>query len=376
MKAPKFVNTWLETAEPQDCKFQNPCYSPPVEELPASTGGAEGGSMRIEDGESSNMPPAVCPLSKLLAIARSSPFAFASGELEADFQTHDARAISLLSWFCALVTVTGYFVLFAKIAAASGEQRALLPDMLLPVLFQFLPTVAVLALGAFFPSFYAAHKQALHLATHCCILVVFHSTRQLVLWMRMVKGSSLDGSFTKAAQFFSDENLYLSVVWYSVPAFPFGLCGEFAVVLAWLLVNLTGNTGICTSPLWTPDAVTLSSGPVTAVRRVSPWVLEVPAPLYALQAQPELSCESNLAFWQILGSWLACLAVCVAEVLRRREFLRTPAAQARLGRQFAAAALRWPFGSSQLGSNCICGLFLLTVGHCLVWAVVLGLLSP
>eukprot|EP00884_Botryococcus_braunii_P003866 jgi/Botrbrau1/13480/Bobra.0082s0076.1 len=319
--------------------------------------------------------PATGPFSKLLALARSSDFAFASEELEADFQAYQAQALSLLSWFCALITTTGYCVLFAKIAAASADHRALLPHMLPPLLFQFAPTVATLALLAFFPGFYTTHKQAVHLVDQCCVLLGFHSTRQIVLWMHMVKGSNPSGAFIQSVQSFSDENLYLSIVWYAVPAFPLGQAGDIFIVLALLLANLRGNHVICASPLWHPDAVSLSAGLATAVQQMSAWLLEAAGPLYSLQADTTLSCAANIGFWQIVGSWVGCLAVCIAEVLRRRAFLRTPAAQARLGRQFAAAGLRWPFGSVQLASKCMHRVFLLTVGHCIVWAVVLDVFS-
>eukprot|EP00884_Botryococcus_braunii_P003863 jgi/Botrbrau1/13478/Bobra.0082s0075.2 len=319
--------------------------------------------------------PAAGALSRILALARSSEFAFASEELEADFQAYQAQALSLLSWLCASVTAFGYCVLLAKIMGSTAEQRALLPPLLRPLVFQFAPTVFTLALLTIFRGFYKAHQQAMHLGVQCCIFFAWHSSRQLVLWNLVVKGSNPGRSFMEAAQSFLDENIFSSAAWYAVPAFPTGQAGDLAITLAWLLANLVGNSAICASPLWPSNAVTLSSGPVEAVRRVSTWLRWGTTPVQILEPTPVLSCPENLVFWQVLGSWLACLAVCVGEVLRRRAFLRTPAAQARLGRQFAAAALQWPFGGVQLVVKCVCGLFLLTLGHCLVWAVAFDILS-
>eukprot|EP00884_Botryococcus_braunii_P003862 jgi/Botrbrau1/13477/Bobra.0082s0074.1 len=338
-------------------------------------GGSEAGSPHVGQGRPVDESPAKRALSKVLALARSSDFAFASEELEADFQAYQARAMNLLSWFCASVVFTGYCVFICKFWFLTAEQLALLPPMLRPMVFQFVPTATSLALLAFFPGFYTTHKGAVHLLVQTAIFCAWHSSRQLVLWNLTIKGSTPGGSFTKTAQSFLDENLYFSAAWYAVPAFPVGQAGDLVITLAWLLANLVGNPAICASPLWPSNPVTLFPGPVGAVRRASTWLLAVATPLYRGRPDPVLTCPAMQAFWQVLGSWLTCLAVCIGEVLWRRAFLRTPAAKTRVGPHFAAAALQWPFGSFPLAWKCMSGLFLLTVGHCVVWAVALDMLS-
>lgn len=56
------------------------------------------------------------------------------------------------------------------------------------------------------------------------------------------------------------------------------------------------------------------------------------------------SCPEVLALWEVLGSLLAVLVMGMAEIIRRRAFLRTQEVQARLGRRRAAEALHWPWG--------------------------------
>jgi hypothetical protein len=310
-----------------------------------------------------------------LKLASSSIFAFASPDLEAAFQAHQAQAVNLLTWLCTLINIAGYCVLVRKVAGIdTSEQSVVLEYLPWALLFQLAPTVACLLLMIVYRGFYSSNKQAVHLVANSCVVFGMPSARQLVLWMRQSSGSNPSSSLLQAMQTFSDENLFLTSAWFSVAGFPAGQLGDFAYMAGMVVSYLSKNNHVCASTIWHSDAVTLWPGPLAAAQWVSTWMLEAAAPFYTPHTKAVTSCTAALGVWQLVGSWLGCMAGCLAEISRRRAFLRTPAARDCLGRSFASSALRWPLGSFCLAAKFAQLVLLFTLAHCILWAVALDFL--
>jgi uncharacterized protein (DUF2062 family) len=315
--------------------------------------------------------------SKLLDLASSSIFTFTAPDLEAAFQAHQAQAISLLSWLCALMNLAGYCILMSKVASASlSMQRVVLEHLPWALVLQLGPTLACLLLMTFSHNFYGSNRLAVNLLANSCVVVGISSVRHVVLWMRQVSGTNPSSSLLQAFQSFSNENLILTTSWLAVAGFPSGLVGDFVFMAGMLAMYFSSNKSICASPTWHSNAVTLWPGPLAAAQGISSWMLSTAAPFYHKPGtQAITSCEEALGVWEVMGSWIGCLVGCLAEISRRQAFLKTPAAQDCLRRHSASPAMRWPFGCFSLAAKFAQLLSLLTLAHCVMWAVALDLLQ-
>jgi hypothetical protein len=270
--------------------------------------------------------------------------------------------------------MAGYFALVSKVAtsassASPSKQRMVLEH--LPML-HLGTTVAVVLLFTIFQKFYRSNKQAVNLLANSCILGGTSSVWRAVLWMRQVSGASPSSSLLQALQSFSNENFFLAISWIVVAGFPSGQVGDFVYVAGMLAVYLSCNRSICASPMWPSNAVTLWPGPLAAAQWTSSWMLAAAAPFYDIPStQAVTSCEAALGVWEVVGSWMGCLAGCLAEISRRQAFLRTPAAQDCLRRHSASPAMQRPFGRLSLAAKFAQLLSVLTLAHCVLWAVVL-----
>jgi hypothetical protein len=119
----------------------------------------------------------------------------------------------------------------------------------------------------------------------------------------------------------------------------------------------------------------MSAGPIKAAQWVSNRILEVATPFYQPKTATIRSCPAAFGLWQVVGSWLACMTVYAADLARRRAFLRTKKAASLLGPQYAAAALRWPFGRTSVVVDCLLLLLLVSLAHCVIWAITLDVLG-
>eukprot|EP00884_Botryococcus_braunii_P006291 jgi/Botrbrau1/15663/Bobra.4_1s0047.1 len=130
---------------------------------------------------------------------------------------------------------------------------------------------------------------------------------------------------------------------------------------------MSANAALCDSPFGR-SLVTMRPPYLTAARGASVWLSDIAGPLVGGHASdPVLSCPAALGVWEVVGWLVACLTVLVADILRRRAFLRTPEVQAYLGPSYVAGALKWPFATSVKVQRCALGLFVLLYASSLLW---------
>lgn len=290
---------------------------------------------------------------------------FACPQLEEEYQQYQAHSLNTLTCIWMLIRVCGYGMFFAMIYKQGVAYRHVLPPLAWPVLAHLVPGIVILALLSFFPSFSTTHYLAVHFASNVSLWCTYHQMRQLLLWMGLVDATN-NPSFLHHIRTFSKENIYLCTTWYMLSADPWGRLS----VMGLLAVNLAGNSAICASPLWPQGTVTMSPGPLAAVKAISGALLETAEPFYNARHRSVMSCPAVLAVWQILGSLLALLMRGGTEIARRRAFLRKQEVQARLGPDRAAEALHWPWGGPFLTSKCVSMALGLFVVHVVLLALI------
>jgi hypothetical protein len=218
-------------------------------------------------------------------------------------------------------------------------------------------------------SLYAlSHPLALYVSHIFPVIFVLQAplTPSFSKYIINVKHGSSQAWFQQV-QSFLVENIHLLGAARLVQSFPMGLIPDLIstnIFMAWLM---TGNRHICALPHLGDNLVTMSPGLLSATQVASVWLSGVAVPAASIHpASRKLSCPAALGFWQLVGSLLACVNVFVADIFRRRAFLRTPEARARLGRELEAADVSWPFGNRALIEKGV------AIGFCLscLWASV------
>lgn len=302
-------------------------------------------------------------------------FAFAHPELEARFQSHNATAVSFLSWVIPGIMVTGFIALLLQMYGRGSQFRHLLPDLVLPLLGQFLPAVTALTLLAYFPKLFCKYRRAVSLALGVGCMIAYHDLRQIQLWLRYVT-QGRHGTLLTELQGFMSENVYLTIMAPSVIGFPAGPVLDAFVVTGILAASLAGTAATCASPLWPADPVTTSPIMLAAARSVTSVLVDFALPGFPRMDGRLSACPAALAFWQVAGSWLALTAALVMAVTRRAAFLRTNEAQAWLFSKLGPASLQWPVGSYLIREKIVPALFLLTLAHIAALVIALELFRP
>jgi hypothetical protein len=305
-----------------------------------------------------------------------SMFRFASPELEAKYQSHRSTVVSLWTLGGAVNMLLGWAVVLGKVTGQGKQLRHMFPSVLLPIISHLLPALALLLLLVFRPKVYAKHHRVINLGVVCAFICNTGYLRESIMWMRWVSsGPGSEGTLVQTLAAFSNENFFLISMWQIAAVYATGQPCDVLLITMGLFFDMAQNRRLCASPLWAPNPATLSPKLLAAMQNVSSVALEGAAPFYQVQGRAFMSCPAALAFWQVLGWWLACIASFVVEVRRRRAFLRTHAASTWLGPHLVGAALQWPFGSAYLMWKCVAAFSVLCVAFCVILAVALDFLS-
>lgn len=273
---------------------------------------------------------------------------FASKDLEALYEQYLAGSTNPWTLVFSAHVLMGWAMFGQKLLVTPSELRAYLPAAW-PI-GVFLPAMMACLLAIIFlkPVFYAQHRRALHTGVLCGILPTIGIAQAVLLWMRLANRAARAGgppSWMQQLQSFTTENFYFTIMWVGVLAFPVGQATGIAIATAILLADMAKNSHLCGLPLWGEGAVTLSPRVLAWTKTASFWLVKFGEPDLGLRGGSlSLPCPAVLAFWQMVGWWMACHAVFAADIVRRRAFLRTHAALVHLGPAHQAAAMSWPFG--------------------------------
>jgi hypothetical protein len=279
-------------------------------------------------------------------------FAFKSPELEQLFQASIFGTSN--SWtLVATATILVGWVTFIQKFLVNHRNADDLPSGVWGSL-----ALHVLTLGCYLtvrllkPQFHLKHRRAMHTSIRLCQLATLQPSWGMLLWMRSLSHKAGTLSWLQGFHKLAVENMFLSSLWLFSLGYPLGQAFDLVYTTVALVTAMSINRAVCASPRWGTSMVTTSPGPLAVVQALSPWLRCIGTPsLEACAAGPALSCPAALGFWQVVGWVVAVLTVLVADVLRRRAFLRSGEAQAYLGPAYAAAATGWPFGQPAPGPH-------------------------
>lgn len=300
---------------------------------------------------------------------------FASGDLEGLYEQYLTSSVSPWTLAHSAHALVGWTMFAHKLVTTPPELREHLPaawpiGFLVPVMMGIFLSIIFIK-----PEFYAKHRRALHTGMLCGIVLTLSVAQRVLLWMRLFNNNRTGmTSWVQLLQSFTTENLYFTLMWIVVVAFPAGQAPCIAIVTAGLLSDMARNTTVCNLPMLGDSTITMSPRLLAWTHTASFWVslFGPPYPLVKVADKAaSLPCSAVLAFWQVVGWWLACHAVVAADILRRRAFLQSHAALAHLGPAYQAAAKHWPFGSGSKTATIIVMSLALTYYSAFMWSIAL-----
>eukprot|EP00884_Botryococcus_braunii_P006304 jgi/Botrbrau1/15675/Bobra.4_1s0055.3 len=307
----------------------------------------------------------------LQSVLRFSIFAFADPELEALFQSYESKQLSAWMLVNTGTIITGWLLFVIKVSKAT-EQSGFSPSPALygVGLLHVLVLTAHLCAILLKPVFYAKHQRTIKSLLMACLMFSCSYAWETLFWIKFVsaKRGAPRLSWLQGLQLFASENPLVSTMWILALGFTSGQVPDLAIITGSLMLYFISTRSFCESPLWGQSLVSMSPAYLAAAHMASLGVASVGGP-YVSGYTPGhvMSCPAVLGFWALVGWWVACLAGLVAEVLRRRAFLQTHEALSFLGPAYAAAALQWPFASSEKIMRCIMIFCLLSYSASLIW---------
>jgi hypothetical protein len=296
-----------------------------------------------------------------------SVFAFSVPELEALFQTYYSKRQNTWALLTSAMVLLGYILFIYKILVFAGEGEDVPGWVLWSGMLVVCAVSAVITLMLFKPTFYRMHWQALNAGVIVCTIMTYPASRMTLLWMKALSGKPYSETWLRELETFAVENLFMATSWMNVVSFPSGPIPDLVLMTLYLVRALASNASLCTSS-YGRSVVTMRPASLATARRASVLLTDIAGPLVGGHASnPVLSCPAALGIWEVVGWLVACLSVLVADILRRRAFLRTGEARAYFGPEYAASAMRRPFGSSQKSQRCVLALFFLLYVSSVLW---------
>jgi hypothetical protein len=305
---------------------------------------------------------------------------FASPALESGYQKCVTNGVAAYWLAFAPMFTMGWVQVFYRTAASIYTSRRfeLPPGLIASIVFFLIPSVWLYGLILLRSNFYKKHWRGIHFAWMCVHVFSTYPFQEVCLWQHtcIAKGTcgTFGGSKQSWSQVFAVENFYLTTIWLRVIVFSAGQASDFFFTTLSLFLTMSGNTALCTFPV--REWVSMSPGVLSVAQRGSSWLLTMLAPGASSgrgMHASELSCPAVLAFWQVVGWWMACLLIIFREILSRRVYLKSSVAS--LGPGVAARAVWWPTGSAELLHKLICVFGAVCLGAVLFWAAALQAFS-
>lgn len=270
-------------------------------------------------------------------------FKFFSSVLEQNYQQHVAPKLNWWTLFTMAHILVGWCVFGITYFRATPEMKALAPPvwtgMLAPITAATVAAVLLLC-----PTFFAQHRVSLGVVTACILAMAFRDCRAVLLWMEAINAAPGPKTWSQTLHAFFVENSFLVIGPIKMMGANLGQDLTFVIFTLALLLDLSCNRYICGLPFVGSKLVTMSPQLLKFTPPIIGWLRGVDEPhVGAMVVSRDITCHVALGFWQIAGWWILCHVAVAADILRRRAFLRTPAAQEYLGPEHHVAALRWPF---------------------------------
>jgi hypothetical protein len=303
-------------------------------------------------------------------------FAFVDSELEGLYKSYLARRSN--SWaVLGIATVAALWaaLLHKVVTGVNGDDP--IPAIWWAIsLLQLLTLGAALLVVVYTPSCHINYRRAAHAGCLIFIMITYQFGWILLFWSRFMTVTAEEKAALQHLQMFVVENLFTSAIWLMVLALSSGQLSDLMLTTLVLFFAMANNHCACASLGWSHITISWSSSFLAVSRVASVLVSDIAGPLIGGHASaPIMSCPVVLGIWQLIGWWIACLTVFVADISRRRAFLRTEEARAHLGPADAAAALKWPFGSATKSRRCVMVVLVLCYASSLIWNTALLFLA-
>jgi hypothetical protein len=307
----------------------------------------------------------------LQSFLRFSTFAFADPELEARFRSYDSKSLSPWTLVCTGTIITGWLMFVIKVGKATEQSGfSPSPELYGVGLLHVVLLTANLCAILLKPVFYDKHQRTMKPLLMATIMLSCPFAAETLFWIKSAstKRWAPPLSWLQGLQMFAAENPLVSTMWFLALAFTNGQVPDVAILTVSLIQYLLSSRSFCESPLWGQSLVSMSPAYLAAAQMASLGVATVGVPFVSGNTPGHvMSCPAVLGLWGLVGWWLACLAVLLAEIMRRRAFLQTHEALSFLGPAYVDAALHWPFASSEKIKRCCMTFFLLCYSASLMW---------
>jgi hypothetical protein len=291
-------------------------------------------------------------------------FSFAAPELEALFRSQPPAKTDMCTLLCAAIILMGWVNFALKLLAVPKELVDFPFQMWGVALLHAFMSTAFIVVILFKRAFYVKHRRVMNPVMLSCIGITYRCVRLMLLWMKSVEDTKDSHSWVQQLQRFSAENSYATTAWLLIPGFSTGQLPDLVITTMFLLLELARNQSVCAWRYWE----TTSPAFIATTQEASFWLSQYGAPFLGMQnSSTGFSCQAALGFWQVVGWWVSCVVILVADIWQRRAFLRTPEACAYLGPANAAAVSKWPFGSTTKMQTCMRGFVVLCFAAGLIW---------
>jgi hypothetical protein len=293
---------------------------------------------------------------------------FAAPDVELLYQSVFSKRILGSMWVFSLVAVMGWALSMSMWWFEYIGPQARFSAVSMAFIFHFLPSIALVVGIPYRPAFFSANWQRINAVMQVLQLCVWNHLRDLLI-MQVYFPVEDHGTLRFMLQAFLTENIFLVSMWLRMLAFPTGFESDIAIATAFLGVTLYGNQQMCVSKNSGNALVTASEPLLGVTQRASAALLKLVAPFctpscHFNASPPPTSCTALLAFWEVVGWWLACMVIICREVGGRLMFIRAH-------KNVLEMRQKWPFDSVHVVNTCLTLSVILCLWTGLVWDLVL-----
>eukprot|EP00884_Botryococcus_braunii_P010658 jgi/Botrbrau1/19594/Bobra.0035s0072.1 len=264
---------------------------------------------------------------------------FGNPDVETLYQTFLQERIIGGMWFFSWVIVGAWALNLLKLSNSSFVDSRI-SAMSVAVVCNLVPSVALVFGIPRRPKFFSNNWRGINLSLQLFQACLWNYVREPLVRQLYLSQVHQD-QMSVLLRAFLAENVFLISPWLRMLVFPSGIASDFAIATITLLVAMSGNAQLCASPI--PGSVLVTaSQPMRGLAQTMSTTLLVTLGHFSHPAwgsvPPPSSCTGLLTFWEVVGWWLACLAIVGREVASRLAFIR---ANPRVVRQ--AGLQKWPF---------------------------------
>lgn len=305
-------------------------------------------------------------------------FRFKSKELERQYQDYLRLRPDSWAYLTQFLALVGWSRFAVHYYFAHEDERAVVPSAWYIGLSHAVVAILLLSVMAFKRATYSKHRRVINL---CYVVFVLLTLRYVLLSMLWLQWLAVQRGEARTPlgllQSFFVENWHIVKAPLLVFAFPTGQLLDVLLASVFLFHHLAIGLKqtACGLDLLSDGMAMRSPALAWSARAVSNSAIALGVPGGTTwEPMPAEACPAALLLFQVVGWWLACHTILLADIARRREFLRSADVLARLQSSQRAAALKWPFGGARRAIVLLMASTAVTFQASLIWCSALWLL--